>query len=149
MKMSKAKDLIREINERERRIQILDKAQYPQVGIFYVINSDLYSDTTPTKEAEDYGDFRTHPYAHCKFWNLLTRHVLKKDIDTSYDFYPRGRVVYNKVKDHYILYLDRCLIKNKQVINKIIREFHLRTRKYSLEDDEHYVCSRCRKGWRD
>jgi len=145
MKMSKAKDLIREINERERRIQILSKAQYPQVGIFYVINSELYSDTTPTIEAEDLGDFKTHPIEHYKFWNLLTRYALKKDIDTSYDFYPRGRVVYNKVKDHYILYLDRCLIKNKQVINKIIREFHLPTRKYSLEDDEHYVCSRCRR----
>ena len=139
--MNKAKELIREINEREVRIKELNESGYPQVGIFYVIKSDLYSDTTPTREAEDFGDFKTHPIDHYKYWNLLDRVIIKSD--EEYDFYPRGRVVYNKVEDHYFLYIDKCLIKNKKIVNRIVREFHLPTDKYSLEDDYHYVCHTC------
>jgi hypothetical protein len=92
----------------------------PRVGIFYVIGMDLYIESTLMIEGEDWGDFKTYPNGHIEYWAVLTRQ-LKLLSCLSYDFYPRGRVSYAKAQDTYMLYLDRCLVKNRQTIRLIKR----------------------------
>jgi hypothetical protein len=96
----------------------------PQVGIFYVIDGVLYLDCTPVLEAEDYGDFKTHPNGHVEWWPGLVRrlHIWSPQ---SYDYYPRGRVNYARPEGCYQLYLDRCLLKERTIVQAIIQHMHL------------------------
>ena len=138
-------ELIRQINDREVRHKKLAKIGYPQVGIFYVIEGKFLSDTTPTKEAEDYGDFKTHVNGHYKVWALLKRFVFPKYKDLDYDYFPRGRVVYNKVQDKYSIYVDKCVMKDKKMVPKIKKEFNLphNKREVIVQFDYHYQCKNC------
>jgi hypothetical protein len=114
----------------------------PLVGIFYVIGVDIYIESTPMIEGEDWGDFKTYPNGHMEYWVVLKKR-LKLLSCLSYDFYPRGRVSYTKVQDKYMLYLDRCLVKNRQTIRLIKREMCLSNQRVELSTDEHYQCSIC------
>ena len=49
--------------------------------------------------------------------------------DSEYDDYPRGRVAYNTKTGKYSLLLDRCILKNKSVVNKIMSELNLPTKR--------------------
>jgi hypothetical protein len=117
-------------------------AHLPRVGISYVIGVDLYIESIPMSESEDWGDFKTYPNGHMEYWSVLTKR-LNLSSYLSYDFYPRGRVSYAKVQDKYMLYLDRCLIKNRQTIRLIKRELCLLKERVELSTDEHYQCSIC------
>jgi hypothetical protein len=118
------------------------RAHVPRVGIFYFIGVDLYIESMPMSEAEDWGDFKTYPNGHMEFWSVLTRQLNLQSY-LSYDFYPRGRVSVAKAQDTYMLYLDRCLIKNRQMIRLIKRELCLLKERGEQATDEHYQCSLC------
>jgi hypothetical protein len=114
----------------------------PRIGIFYVIGVDLYIKSMPMSEGEDWGGFKTHPNGHMQYWSVLTKqHDLSSCL--SYDFYPRGRVSYAKAHDKYMLFLDRCLVKNRQAIRLIKRELYLLKEWVELSTDEHYQCNIC------
>jgi hypothetical protein len=117
-------------------------AHSPRVGIFYVIGVDLYVESIPRSEGEAWGDFKTYPNGHMEYWAVLTKQ-LKLSSCLSYDFYPRGQVSYAKTQDTYMLYLDRCLIKNRQTIRLIKRELCLLKQRAELSTNEHYQCSIC------
>ena len=144
-RINQVSEIIREINEREICHKKFDKIGNPKVGIFYVIGGKLVSDTTPTKEAEDYGDFKSHPNSHFKFWVLLKRFAFPKYKHLDYDYFPRGRVVYNKVKDEYSIYLDKCVVKDKKMLGQVKNEFNLpyNKRKVIVGFDYHYQCKKC------
>jgi hypothetical protein len=114
----------------------------PRVGIFYVIGTDLYIESTPMSKGEDWGDFKTYPNGHMEYWVVLAKQ-LKLSSCLSYDFYPRGRVSYAKARDKYMLYLDRCLVKNRQTIRLIKKELCLFNQRVELSTDERYQCSIC------
>jgi hypothetical protein len=114
----------------------------PRVGIFYVIGMDVYIESAPMIEGEDLGDFTTYPNGHIEYRPVLTKR-LKLSSCLSYDFYPRGRVSYAKAQDKYMLYLDRCLVKNRQTIRLIKKELCLSNQRVELSTDEHYQCSIC------
>jgi hypothetical protein len=116
------------------------RAHPPRVGIFYVIGVDLYVESLPMIEGEDWGDFKTYPNGHMEYWAVLTKR-LKLPSCLAYDFYPLGRASYAKVQNTYMLYLDRCLVKSRQTIRWIKRELCLFNQKVELLTDEHYQCS--------
>jgi hypothetical protein len=45
------------------------KHRQPQVGIFWLVNGNLFIDGTPLSNSEDYGDFKMHPAAIWKSGN--------------------------------------------------------------------------------
>jgi hypothetical protein len=114
----------------------------PQVGIFYVIDEAIYLECTPVLEAEEYGEFKTHPNGHLEYWPLLAKrlNILRP---LSYDYYPRGRVNYAKLEGRYRLYLDRCLLKQPTIIQSIIQHMHLADQAVEILTDEHYQCAVC------
>jgi len=96
----------------------------------------------PMIEGEDWGDFKTYPNGHMEYWAVLTKQLRLLSC-LSYDFYPRGRVSYAKAQDTYMLYLDRCLVKNRQTIRLIKRKLCLFNQQVELSTDEHDQCSIC------
>lgn len=43
----------------------------------------------------------------------------------EYEDAPRGRVVYNWKTRRFTLYADRCILKRKSVVKKIMNAMHL------------------------
>ena len=92
----------------------------PAVGIFWRINGTLVIDRSTLDEAEPYGDCLTHAAGHYERWQQwqplgpagLARKGFPAQIAwTEYDDWPRGRVVYQKPTQQFVLYADRRLQK--------------------------------------
>jgi hypothetical protein len=135
-------DLIRMIDERERKHQELDMAGEPQVGIFWLINKKLIIYGTCWSIAEQVDVFRSSPIGHDEFWRTVPFGDTKLK-EYPYDYFPRGRVTYDTQKDVFHLYLDRCILRKKTVVAKIITQMRLPAGKTHIETDTHYQCSRC------
>lgn len=78
----------------------------------------ILMDATPLAEAELYGEFRTHQNGHFQVWTrwqktrtapIANRFILQAIADHEYEFFPRGRIVYNMTTGRFILYADRRL----------------------------------------
>jgi hypothetical protein len=118
------------------------KPTAPNVGIVFLVGKTLLIDRTPVSEGGIYGDFRIHERGHDAFWEMLRRTGAVPP-DTEYDDYPRGRVAYNTKTGKYSLLLDRCILKNKSVVNKIMSELNLPTKRTEMDTDSQYRCPNC------
>ena len=110
------------------------------IGIFFYVNGLLHVHKEPLDKAEDYGDFKTTPLAHDTLWENRLRAKQVKDVD--FNFYPRGRVVYNRMSGQYIVYIDRDLNKPR-ILRKIAEVYNFADAVYRVELDEHYRCHMC------
>jgi hypothetical protein len=124
------------------------KNSQPRVGIFWVAQkrngvAKLITAGCPLEQAEPYGDFLTYGRGHYDVWTAWRRN---KTIDADhraivrsceYEDWPRGRIVFDRSKDRYILYADRKLMAVETI--GLIREyFHLPADRTSVEGDFHY-----------
>jgi hypothetical protein len=114
----------------------------PNGGIFFLVGTKLLLDRTPVFDGEIYGDFRIHERGHDMYWETLKKTGAVPP-DSEYDDYPRGRVAYNTKTGKYSLHLDRCILKNKPVVKKIMAELNLPTKRTKLDTDSHYKCFGC------
>lgn len=113
------------------------------IGIFYYFNHTVHAHTVPLDEAEDYGDCKTTAFSHAEFWE----NALKKSLPWDYDYFPRGRVIYEKKAGRYAVYIDGCLARPK-IVREIRLAFGLAdTLKCFVGFDEHYQCHRCNKDY--
>lgn len=121
------------------------------VGIFWGIPDPGHSwtiltDMTSLAEAEPYGDFLTHPRGHYDVWTqwqktrtapVASRFILQAIVDNEYEFFPRGRIVYNFQAGEFILYADRRL-QQRAMIARIASEFGLAAGTFAVRSDTHY-----------
>jgi hypothetical protein len=136
-----------EFDQQARRNQNMPKRKAPEptqpnVGIFFLLGNKLLIDRTPISEGEVYGDFSIHERGHDTFWEML-RHSGAVPQNSEYDDYPRGRVAYNTKTGKYSLFLDRCILKNKSIVNKIISDLSLPIKSTEVDTDSHYRCPNC------
>ncbi len=108
------------------------------VGIFFVVNKQLLLHSCNLSEAEKYGYFLNYPKSHMEIWNKYYHQKYHVD----FDYYPRGRIIYNTKEKIYYIYYDKCLendIKNLDIIPtdhdvKLLKDFH-------------YQCHKCNKNY--
>jgi hypothetical protein len=119
------------------------KTEMPQVGILFVQDNYPWIDSTPLEEAVLYGDVLTHETGHEAFWEELQASG-SVPRDEEYDECPRGRVCYDTKTKTFHLYLDRCILSRKDMVEKIIRAMNLPP-ETSTETrlDSHYRCPGC------
>ena len=113
----------------------------PRVGIFWVCDGVPIIDGTPLTQAEPYGDFLTHPRSHYEVWGELQRRG-SVSIDVEYEEAPRGRLTYDTKAKKFQMLADRCIVKNKALVEQIKKELRL-PKRISLGTDSHYRCPRC------
>jgi hypothetical protein len=112
-----------------------------RVGIFWIVDGELLIDSTLLSEAEEYDDFRIHPRDHISVWETFQQnHTVPADIE--YEEFPRGRVIYNTKTQRFRFLADKCILREKSVVRKIMLALHL-PRNTQLDEDSHYRCSRC------
>jgi hypothetical protein len=128
-----------------------EPSQSPSVGIFWGIAEvtnqlALLTQRTTLLQAEPYGDFLTHPNGHYEVWEQLNElplkvfrtHNLPEQIRMhEYEFYPRGRVVYEIEQKRFFLYLDSKLA-TESFVAAAKRWFCLADERVAVRFDEHY-----------
>ena len=118
-------------------------ALLPEVGIVFVHEGSLWVDSTSVDDAILYDEALTHDKGHDVFWGeLQAGGAVPKD--REYDEVPRGRVCYNTRSRIYHLYLDRCILRNKEMVRKIMRLMKLPSAPLTeIGSDSHYRCPGC------
>jgi hypothetical protein len=114
----------------------------PKVGIFWLVKGRLVFDTTPLAEAESYGDCKGHSRGHVDRWRQMQNGGMAPN-DAEYEQFPRGRIVYNMKTEKFMLLADRCILKKRNLVKKIMKEMQLPPTITECGTDEHYRCYRC------
>lgn len=125
----------------------------PGVGIFWRVGTKrdgkLVSHVVPLGQAEEYGEFLTHPSGHYDVWESwkaagvpeLRRIGLPDEIaDTEYEEHPRARVVYHRARGEFTIYADRRL-QDRATIANVAALFGIGRQHYLVRSDSHYVVS--------
>jgi hypothetical protein len=120
-----------------------------RVGIVFRRGNDLWIDSTPVSEAENYGALRTHAKGHPDYWEEL-QSLGAAPVDEEYDEVSRGRVNYDTRKKVYLLFIDRCIRERPEMVLKIVRAMNLPPEPATeISGDSHYICPACRQGSED
>jgi len=123
----------------------------PAVGIFWLIPSAgktvLFTQQSALRDAESYGNCLTHPIGHYELWErlqalpfpILKKRGLPVEIRSAeYEHYPRGRVVYEKPSETFVIYADATL-HVPEVVSKIVQAFQLEGQtNVNVKSDSHY-----------
>jgi hypothetical protein len=131
------------MTQRKREDEMKTNGLKPEarVGIFWVVNGEMLIDSTPLSEAEPYGDYLTHPRGHAEVWEQYQQTGAVPS-DMEYEESPRGRVIYNTKTQRFRFLADKCILREKSVVRKIMLALHL-PRNTQLDEDSHYRCSSC------
>jgi len=117
----------------------------PHVGIFWLFEDRLIIDSTPLSTAVPYGDCLTYAGGHIDVWTILQNQGAVPSL-LEYEEPPRGRVVYDRRHERFVLFADRCILKRKQALRRIMAAMHLPSGKTDTITDAHYRCSKCLYG---
>lgn len=107
------------------------------VNIFFKVNNKFLIHKCENEQSDKYGDFFNYPKSHMEIWEEY--YYEKYHVD--FDFFPRGRVVYNLKEDCYYIYSDRCITD----LSKILKDYE--DKKYKVCTDYHYQCYKCNKNY--
>lgn len=105
-----------------------------RVGLFFVVEGRVILYACPLSKAGRYGDFLDYPHSHDEIWEAKQRAQHRVD----FDYYPRGRIVYDTLGDRYTIYHDRCCRKAAEMIGS-----RYAPAKVQYSHDEHYQCRKC------
>ena len=115
----------------------------PMVGILFVHDGYPWIDSTPLDEAVLYGDVLTHDKGHDVYCEEL-QSCGSVPRDEEYDECPRGRACYDTKTKTFHLYLDRCILNRKEIVERIIRTMNLPPEPLTeIQLDPHYRCPGC------
>jgi hypothetical protein len=123
-------------------------ADGPSVGIFWVVETGpgqarLLTAGCSLEAAEPYGDCLTFPGGH---YEVRERWRNSKDSDGAlqslvrtfeYEDWPRGRIVFDRLKNDFIIYADRKLMR-PGTIAAIQKQFTIAPGQTTVAPDIHY-----------
>ena len=105
-----------------------------QVCLFFYVNGQFLVHGCELELAEEYGEFLIYPKSHFEIWEKIH----SKQYSVDFDYYPRGRVAYNKDNRKFHILYDPCIEK---VIHVLAEQGYGEKVVFGL--DEHYQCHRC------
>jgi len=120
----------------------------PHVGIFWLAQTSngethLLAAGCPLDQAETYGDCLTYGPGHYETWahwrrdRTVDRALRALVRSYEYEDWPRGRIVFDRSRDQFILYADRKLL-TPAMIARIKKQFHLPAERTEVQSDLHY-----------
>jgi hypothetical protein len=105
-----------------------------QVGLFFVADGKLLMHKCAVAVCDKYGDFINYPESHDEVWQR--EYAAKYGVD--FDYYPRGRILYNVRTNKFLIYHDPCIANIAESLRKLYPESQCVT-----VLDEHYQCHHC------
>lgn len=107
------------------------------VSLFFKVNDKFLIYKCENEDAEKYGDFLNYPKSHFEVWEK--NYYSKYRVD--FDYFPRGRVVYNLKDECYYIYHDKCITD----LTEILKDYE--NKNYKVRLDFHYQCKKCNKNY--
>ncbi len=126
---------------RKKSIAGAQKANVPRVGLFFVVNRKPIVDGLPWTEVPSLVGFRTSALGHPEFWARLQQGGAVPQ-GMPYEDCPRGRVNRFDATGLFTLLADRCIIRSKPMVRKIMAALGL-PRGTRVATDSHYKCAVC------
>jgi len=114
------------------------------VGPFFYIQGKIYLDGYEIEKANQNlaGKF-DGPGNHKRLYSHIKPQLKFTAALHPYEYWPRGRVVFNQVDNIFEISLDECIKDKQSVQTKIIKAFHLEGATIQWGLDGHYLCHRC------
>jgi hypothetical protein len=118
------------------------------VGIFWAVQEQgspatLVEHRCSLIEAEPYGTMLTCGHAHYDVWEQWRKTSGRAAIAASeYEEWPRGRIVYDRENDRFILYADAQILRDAALITAIHDKFGLPMERTDRKRDGHYQSTR-------
>jgi hypothetical protein len=119
----------------------------PHLGIFWLVQAPngemtLLAAGCPLDQAEPYGDCLTYGPGHYETWTHWRRDrtdpALRAIVQAyEYEDWPRGRIVFDRSRDLFVLYADRKLL-TQATIAHIETQFHVPLERTEVKSDWHY-----------
>ena len=111
----------------------------------FFFDRKLWIESTPLEEAGNYGELKIHDGDHVHYWDRL---ILEGMVPRSPDYedIPRGRVSFNTSTGRYLLLLDRCILRQKNIVALIKQQLRLTREGIDTDTDSHYRCADCLTG---
>ena len=122
----------------------------PSLGIFWAVidqhkRTHLVAYRCALANAESYGDCLTSPAGHYDTWAAWRRGQPKPPLallapiiaQDEYADWPRGRIVYERLPDRFVIYADRKLL-TAAWLAQITAHFHLPPERTVARSDLHY-----------
>lgn len=106
----------------------------PFVALYFIVEGKILLHKCRLENAEHYGNLKNYPRSHVDVWE---KHYLKL-YGRDFDYYPRGRVIYNKATDIFTIYYDPCCVKEARHIRML-----LGNRTCEMRTDKQYTCHMC------
>lgn len=106
------------------------------VGIFFCVKGEVLLHTCPFDMAEVYGEFLNFPQSHAEVWER----AYQRRYHVDFDYFPRGRIIYNTVRQAYSVYYDACAAREAKKLAE-----RLQPAAVHLLRDEHYQCHQCNR----
>ena len=106
--------------------------KFKTVCLFFFVHGEFLVHRCSLENAEEYGDYLVYPQSHFEIWDNY--YYDKYNVD--FDYFPRGRVAYNKISKKYHIYFDRCI---EDEMHTFIDASMV------ICYDEHYQCHKCNK----
>jgi hypothetical protein len=108
----------------------------PRVGIFWLIGQRLVIGSMPLSKASKYGDCKIYEGDHITLWSEMEKRG-EVPRDTDYEENSRGRANFNMKTQQFNLFLDRCIMRKKNVVKKLMLLMHLPSDTELSTDDQH------------
>jgi len=120
----------------------LTEGQKPYLSVFWYIDGVFHGSDDDLKgnSVENYGDYLNIGEDH---YNIWPSYMVLLNTDVDYDFYPRGRIVFNTKIRKFKVVADPCIIDSKDIRDALLENYNLPITTI-FEKDEHYSCSNCR-----
>ena len=109
------------------------------VGLFFIVNGAPLLHKRTLADAEPYGDFINYPESHNDVWQRNYARKYKVD----FDYFPRGRIVYDQKSGIFLLYCDKCVASEAEKLRGCYPKD-----KCMMVLDEHYQCHKCNMNYR-
>ena len=78
----------------------------------------------PLVEGAGYGEYAIYEPSHYSKWRDLQKSGAAPT-DCEYEEFPRGRVMFNRTTETFLLLADTCILGDKRVLAQIMEEMHL------------------------
>ena len=127
----------------ERRTEIA-------VGPFYYLDGEVDSALDSIKGIEPIGGMCDGNMSHAKLAALKGREPYRKFYCRhAYDYFPRGRLVYDVAKKTIIIYADKCIRQSEEAKLIVVKALVPDGVKFVWRADAHYKCHKCNPGFID
>jgi len=107
------------------------------IGIFWIYNNNIFSKKIELNKGIEYGNFLTDDFSHYEVWEEI-KNTNKQLFYFEYEEIPRGRVVYDLINENFVIYANSNILRDKELISLIFKDFKLNNEKVTLKNDYHY-----------